>query len=37
MYMWNMNPNETRLPNEKVFQHNAKYLPNYKLIGPSAT
>ena len=35
MYMWNMNPNETRLPNEKVFQHNAKYLPNYKLIGPA--
>ena len=34
MYMWNMNPNETRLPNEKVFQHNAKYVPDYKLIGP---
>ena len=34
MYMWNMNPKETRLPNEKVFQHNAKYLPDYKLIGP---
>jgi mannosyltransferase OCH1-like enzyme len=32
--MWNMNPNETRLPNEKVFQHNAKYVPDYKLIGP---
>jgi mannosyltransferase OCH1-like enzyme len=29
-----MNPQETRLPNEKVFQHNAKYVPNYKLIGP---
>lgn len=34
MYMWNMNPQETRLPNEKVFQHNAKYVPDYKLIGP---
>ena len=34
MYMWNMTPNETRLPNEKVFQHNAKYVPDYKLIGP---
>ena len=34
MYMWNMNPNETRLPNEKVFQHNAKYVPDYKLIVP---
>ena len=33
MYMWNMNPNETRVPNEKVFQHNAKYVQNYKLIG----
>ena len=35
MYMWNMNPKETRLPNEKVFQHNAKYVPDYKLIGPN--
>jgi len=34
MYLWNMNPNETRLPNEKVFQHNARYLPNYKVLGP---
>jgi len=34
MYLWNMNPNETRLPNEKVFQHNAHYLPNYKVMGP---
>jgi len=33
MYLWNMNPNETRLPNEKVFQHNAKYLP-HQLLGP---
>jgi mannosyltransferase OCH1-like enzyme len=33
--MWNMNPNETRVPNEKVFQHNAKYLPDYRLIGPA--
>ncbi len=33
MYLWNMNPNETRLPNEKVFQHNAKYLP-HTLLGP---
>lgn len=34
MYLWNMNPKETRLPNEKVFQHNARYLPNYKVMGP---
>jgi len=34
MYLWNMNPKETRLPNEKVFQHNSQYLPGYKVLGP---
>jgi len=34
MYLWNMNPKETRVPNEKVFQHNARYLPSYKVLGP---
>ena len=34
MYLWNMNPKETRVPNEKVFQNNAPYLPNYKVLGP---
>ena len=28
-----MNPNETRLPNEKVFQHNAKFI-EHKVLGP---
>ena len=34
MYLWNMNPKETRVPNEKVFQHNAHFLPSYKVLGP---
>ena len=34
MYIWNMNPKETRVPNEKVFQHNARYLPSYRVLGP---
>jgi len=34
MYIWNMNPKETRVPNEKVFQHNAHFLPSYKVLGP---
>ena len=34
MYLWNMNPNETRVPNEKVFQQNARFLQDYKVVGP---
>jgi mannosyltransferase OCH1-like enzyme len=33
--MWNMNPNETKVPNKSLFQENAKIIPNYKIIGPS--
>jgi mannosyltransferase OCH1-like enzyme len=35
IYMWNMNPTETKVPNKLLMQENAKIFPIYKIVGPS--
>ncbi len=35
IYMWNMNPRETKVPNKKIMFENAKIFPIYKIIGPA--
>ena len=34
-YIWNMNPKETRVPNENIFKMNQRFIPEYKVLGPS--
>jgi mannosyltransferase OCH1-like enzyme len=34
-YIWNMNPKETRKPNETIFKMNQRFIPEYKVLGPT--
>jgi mannosyltransferase OCH1-like enzyme len=33
-YLWNMKPGETKLPNKKIMEHNSKYIPHSRVLGP---
>ena len=35
IYMWNMNPNETKIPDKRIMIENTKTIPIYKIIGPT--